>query len=205
MSPKAVTPSDQVRRSIRTLKSSVFTTGDIINGTPGASRALVDQVLSRMVRAGELQRISRGLFSRPKIHRELGPLTPHSEDISAAVERSIGMPVVPSGALALNALHLSQQVPAKLEFKTAGPTRTIYVGKRQIRLKHAPVRHFRARARIVSLVIEALSALGRDRVTEDTIRTLRNVISENDRTTLSKHIGDAPVWMQRHLRQVVAK
>ncbi len=197
--------SEAVRQAIRVSADRVFTTSDILNSTPGATRDLVDQVVSRMVRSGELQRISRGLFSRPKMHPELGPLSPYTEDIAAAVERSIGMPVVPSGALALNALHLSEQVPAKLEFKTAGPTRTISVGKRQIQLKHAPARRFRARARIVPLVIEALSALGRQRVTEDTIRTLRNVINEDDRATLSRHIGDAPVWMQRHLRQVVAE
>lgn len=197
--------SEGVRKTIRAAKTPVFTTSDILNSMPGATRDLVDQVISRMVRSGELQRISRGLFSRPKIHPELGPLSPSTEDIAAAVERSIGMPVIPSGAQALNALHLSEQVPAKLEFKTAGPTRTISVGKRQIRLKHAPARRFRARARIVPLVIEALSALGRERVTEDTIRTLRNVINETDRATLNRHIGDAPVWMQRHLRRVVAE
>lgn len=197
--------SEAIRRAIRVSEDRVFTTSDILNSTPGATRDLVDQVVSRMVRSGELQRISRGLFSRPKMHPELGPLSPYTEDIAAAVERSIGMPVVPSGALALNALHLSEQVPTKLEFKTAGPTRTISVGKRQIQLKHAPARRFRARARIVPLVIEALSALGRQRVTEDTIRTLRNVINEDDRATLSRHIADAPVWMQRYLRQVVAE
>ena len=202
---RASSVSEKVRKAIRASKAPVFTTSDIMNSTPGATRDLVDHVLSRMVRAGELQRISRGLFSRPKIHHELGPLAPHSEDIAAAVERSIGMQVVPSGALALNVLHLSKQVPAKLEFKTAGPTRTISVGKRQIQLKHAPARRFRSHARIVPLVIEALSALGRERVTEDTIRILRSVMNETDRTTLSGHIGDAPVWMQRHLRQIVAE
>ena len=200
-----ISTSEQVRRTIRASEDRIFTTRDILNRTPEATRELVDQVISRMVRAGELQRISRGLFSRPKIHPELGALSPHTEDIAAAVERTIGMPVVPSGAQALNALHLSEQVPAKLEFKTAGPSRTISVGKRQIRLKHAPARRFRARARIVPLVIEALSALGRERVTEDTIRTLRSVINEADRATLSRHIGDAPVWMQPHLRKVVVE
>ena len=172
---------------------------------PDASRELVDQVISRMVRAEKLQRISRGLFSRPKIHRELGPLAPFSEDIAAAIERSIGLHVVPTGALALNALHLSEQVPARPEFKTAGPSKTIRVGKREIRLRHAPARYFRASARIVPLVIEALSALGRGRVTADTIRTVRSVISESDRTMLRKHIADGPVWMQPHLREIVAE
>jgi Family of unknown function (DUF6088) len=172
---------------------------------PEASRELVDQVISRMVRAGELQRISRGLFSRPKVHRELGPLAPHSEDIAAAIERSIGLPVVPTGALALNALHLSEQVPARLEFKTAGPGKIVQVGGRRIHLRHAPARHFRARARIVPLVIEALSALGRGGVTEETIRKIRSVVNENDRGILRKHIADAPVWMQRSLREIAAE
>lgn len=196
--------SEAVRQAIRSSEDRVFTTRDILNQNPGATRALVDQVISRMVRAGELQRVSRGLFSRPKIHRDLGPLAPLSEDIAAAVERSVGMPVIPSGALALQALGLSEQVPAQLEFKTAGPTRTIWVGKRQIRLKHASARRFRARARIVALVIEALSALGRQRVNQDTTEKLRQAISDRDRAELRKHIGDAPVWMQSHLRQIAA-
>jgi hypothetical protein len=100
-------------------------------------------------------------------------------------------------------LSLSEQVPAKLEFKTVGPTRTIWVGKRQIRLKHASAR--RLRARVVPLVIEALSAAGRNRVSEGTIKTIRSAISENDRATLAKHVGDAPVWMQRHIRQIAAE
>ena len=195
--------SEQIRRSIRSSKASVFTTSDILNRTPGASRDLVDQVISRMVRSGELQRVSRGLFSRPKLHPELGPLAPYTEDVAAAVQRSIGMPVIPSGASALNALHLSEQVPAKLEFKTAGPSRTISIGKRLIRLKHAPARRFRAKEYIVQLIIEALSAVGRERITEKTINTIRAAISDRDRATLRKHIGDAPVWMQRHIRRIV--
>jgi len=175
-----------------------------MNGISGVSRNLVDQVISRMVRSGELERVSPGLFSRPKLHENLGPLAPLSEDIAAAVERSVGMPVIPSGALALNALHLSEQVPAKLEFKTAGPTRTIWVGRRQIHLKHAPARRFRARARVVPLLIEALGALGRNHITEDTIATVRRTISGSDRVLLRKHIGDAPVWMQPHLREIAA-
>lgn len=197
--------SEQVRRSIRNTNIPVFTTGEVLNNAPNASRELVDQVISRMVRGGELQRLSRGLFSRPKAHPQLGTLPPHSEDIAAAVERSIGMPVIPTGALALNSLHLSQQVPAQAEFITAGPTRTISVARRRIRLQHAPVRRFRSKTYIVQLVIEALKALGRSNVTKNTETTIRNNISNSDRVLLSKHIGDAPIWMQPHLRRIAAK
>jgi predicted transcriptional regulator of viral defense system len=200
-----ISTSEQVRRHIRASKAPVFTTSDVLNGTPGASRELVDQVISRMVRAGELQRISRGLFSRPKAHPELGPLPPHTEDIAAAVERSIGMPVIPSGALALNMLHLSEQVPAQPEFITAGPARTISVGKRRIHLKHAPVRRFRSKTYTLQLIVEALKAVGRQNVSDQTVIAIRNAIAHNDRATLSKHIGDAPVWMQPHLRRIATE
>ncbi len=136
-------PSEQVRQAIRTSVDRVFTTRDILNASPEATRDLVDQVISRMVRSGELQRVSRGLFSLPKMHSKLGPLPPAADDIAAAVERSIGVPVTPTGALALNALHLSTQVPAKPEFLTAGPSRTIYVRNLPIRLKNASARRFR--------------------------------------------------------------
>ncbi len=200
-----ISTSEQVRRHILASRAPVFTTGDVLNGAPGASRELVDQVISRMVRAGKLHRISRGLFSRPKAHPELGPLPPHTEDIAAAVERSIGMPVIPSGALALNSLHLSEQVPAHPEFITAGPTRTISVGKRRIHLRHAAARRFRSRTYIVQLVVEALKALGRQNITESSIATIRGAVTATDRATLNKHIGDAPVWMQPHLRQIAAE
>ena len=196
--------SEQVRQAIRISEDRVFTTRDILNSAPEATRDLVDQVISRMVRSGELQRVSRGLFSLPKIHANLGPLPPAADDIAAAVERSIGVPVTPTGALALNALHLSTQVPAKLEFLTAGPTRTIYVRNLPIRLKNASARRFRIQNRTQRIIIEALRTLGRDQVTEATIGTIRSSISDDDRVALGKHIGDAPIWMQPFLRQIVA-
>jgi len=194
--------SAQVRNTIRSSVDRVFTTRDILNGTPAATRDLVDKVISRMVQSGEIQRISRGLFSLPKMHSALGPLPPAADDIAAAVERSIGVPVTPTGSLALNALHLSTQVPAKPEFLTAGPSRTIYVRNLPIRLKNASARRFRIQNPAVRLIIEALRTLGRNQVTEVTIGTIRSSISEGDRVDLGKHIGDAPVWMQPYLRQI---
>ena len=198
----SISTSEQVRKAIRTSEDRVFTTRDILNASPEATRELVDQVISRMVRSGELQRVSRGLFSLPQMHSNLGSLPPGADDIAAAVERSLGVPVTPTGALALNALHLSTQVPARPEFLTAGPSRTIYVRNLPIRLKNASARRFRIQNRAVRLIIEALRTIGRDHVTDAIIGTIRSSISDGDRVDLGKHIGDAPVWMQPHLRQI---
>jgi hypothetical protein len=158
-----------------------------------------------MVRSGELQRVSRGLFSLPKMHADLGPLPSSADDIVAAVERNLGVPVTPTGSLALNALHLSKQVPAKPEFLTAGPSRTIYVRNLPIRLKNASARRFRIQNAVVRLIIEALRALGHTHITKATVSTIRSSIAERDRLALSHHIGDAPVWMQPYLRQIASR
>jgi hypothetical protein len=200
-----ISASERVRQAIRTSEDRVFTTRDILNASPEATRELVDQVLSRMVGSGELQRVSRGLFSLSKMHSSLGPVPPATDDIASAVERRLGVPVTPTGALALNALHLSTQVPAKPEFLTAGPSRTIYVRNLPIRLKNASARRFRIQNPTVRLIIEALRTIGRYQVTDVIIDTIRSSISDDDRVDMRKHIGDAPVWMQSHLRQIAGK
>ncbi len=159
----------------------------------------------RRGRAGELERVARGLFSKPRTNPIIGPVSPDPRDVIAAVERATGLPVIPSGAFALNALHLSTQVPAKPEFLTAGPSRTIYIRNLRVRLKHASVRRFRIKNYVVQLVIEALRMLGRDRITDQTIATIRQTISDGDRQALGQHIGDAPIWMQPHLRRIAAQ
>ena len=196
--------SEQIRQTIQTSKDRVFTTRDILNDSPGATRELVDQVISRMVRSGELERVSRGLFSLPKTNPLIGPLSPSPRDVVAAIERATGLPVLPSGAFALNALHLSTQVPARPEYLTAGPSRTIYVRNLKIRLKHASVRRFRVKHYVVQLIFEALRFLGPGGVSGEDIKTIRATITEADRQALGSHIGDAPIWMQPYLRQIAA-
>jgi hypothetical protein len=153
---------------------------------PEASRVLIDQVLSRMVRSGEIERVSRGMFSRPEIHPDLGPLAPQSKNITETIERNIGSPVIPAGALALNELHLSNQVPVHLEFITPRPSRLLYIGKRKIHLRHAPAIRFRSRERIISLVVEASRALGKQNITASTVNSLRDILSDKDRLVLKK-------------------
>ncbi len=194
--------SELVREAIRAYEERVFTTRNILNGSPGASRELVDQIASRMARASEFERVARGLFSKAKTNRIIGPLSPDPREVVAAVERATGLPVIPSCAFALNALHLSTQVPAKPEFLTTGPGRTIYIRNLRICLKHASVRGFRVRNYVVQLVIEALRMLGRDRITDETIATIRQTISGGDRQALGQHIGDTPIWMQPYLRKI---
>ena len=59
-----------------------FTPKDFLDlGTRGS----VDMSLTRLVQAGHIRRIGRGLYDYPKLHERLGALTPDADAIAQAV------------------------------------------------------------------------------------------------------------------------
>lgn len=79
------------------------------------SATAVAHALSRLATAGELQRVRKGLYYRPK-PTVLGPSV-HST--SAVIAQTTQAPLHPSGLTAGTALGLSTQNPAQAEFATA--------------------------------------------------------------------------------------
>jgi hypothetical protein len=60
------------------------------------TRASVDMALTRLVQAGHIRRIGRGLYDYPKLHDRLGALTPDADTIVQAVATQSGDKVVVS-------------------------------------------------------------------------------------------------------------
>jgi Family of unknown function (DUF6088) len=86
----------------------------------------VSQTLSRLVKAGILERVSKGLYYRPRITR-FGQSRPSEIEVQAL---SIHQKVMPAGISAANLLGFSTQNVAQGEFATAAASvpRTI-IGK----------------------------------------------------------------------------
>lgn len=119
-------------------RGGVFTPGDFLDV---AARSAVDQALSRLTKNGKLRRLARGLYDFPKVHPQLGPLSPAPDDVAKALARETGSQVQIAGARAANELGLSTQVPAKSSYLTDGPSRRVVLGKRVVDLRHASPKH----------------------------------------------------------------
>ena len=180
-------------------RGSVFSPSDFLDL---GSRDAVDQVLSRLVRAGVLRRLARGLYDYPKTHPVLGVVTPAPEAIAAALAGKHGIRLQPSGAYAANLLGLSTQVPAKIVFLTDGPSRTVRVGNQEIRLVRTTPRMMGPARRISGTVIQALRYLGQTQVDAAVIRTLRRRLRPADRQQLLRDLPFAPAWVGAHLRAI---
>lgn len=182
-------------------RGSVFIPTDFLDL---GSRQAVDIVLHRMTKAGTIRRLTRGIYDYPRTHAELGPLAPSIEAIMKALAGKNKIRLQPTGAYAANLLHLSEQVPAKIDFLTDGNSRTYHIINRTIRLKRASPRNMYTAGRTSGLVIQALRYLGKNHATNDRIITIRKVLSPSDRKKLAEDISLAPAWMRPILRDVAA-
>jgi len=164
------------------------------------SRRAVDLALHRLVKAGTLRRLARGLYDYPKSHPKLGLLSPSIDNIAKALAGKDKIRLLPAGGYAANLLRLSEQVPARVVFLTDGPSRKVRVGNQTIELRRTSPRNMAAAGRTSGLVIAALRELGQRHVTQARIAHLRELLSKFDRARLLKDLPLAPVWMHPFLR-----
>lgn len=133
--------------------AEVWTPGDFADL---GSRAAVDKTLQRLVAAGELRRIDRGLYDRPRKSNLTGKLTvPDYRAVIRAVARRDQTRIVVDGMTAANDLGLTTAVPARIEvlidarlkpidlggqvihFKSAAPSRLYWAGRPGMRVVQA--------------------------------------------------------------------
>ena len=188
----ASVPDRLMKRVRASGRGSVFTPSDFLTV---AARPSVDQALSRLVKAGQLRRLARGLYDFPKLHPKLGALSPTPDDVAHALARETGSQVQISGARAANALGLSTQVPAQSTYLTDGPSRRVVLGKRIVDLRHASPKHLIAPGSPAGTVVQALRHVGPVRAA-DVAQVAARRLSANDKKTLASTAVQAPAWMR---------
>jgi len=173
-------------------------------------RDAIDKALQRMVAAGTLRRIDRGLYDRPAINRlTRKPSVPDYRQILDALSRRDQIRMLVDGMTAANDLGLTDAVPARVTIHTDARRRTIQLDNLVIGFKQtAPSRLYWA-GRPAMRVVQALhwlkDTLPRDR---DGIRSRLAAVIGDDETgrtiadDLRQGFSLLPSWMQDFLRTV---
>lgn len=106
------------------------------------NRDTIDKTLQRMVQAGELRRIDRGLYDRPGINSlTKRPTTPDYRAVVEAIARRDQLRLLVDGMTAANDLGLTDAVPARVTLHTDARRRSIQLDKLTIEFKQtAPSR-----------------------------------------------------------------
>lgn len=166
----------------------------------GSSEA-VRQALVRLEDDGELVRIAHGIYLYPKTDPQLGVLKPSIEKIAEAIAKRDKAKIIPAGALAMNKLGLSTQVPLNAVYLTDGSPRSIQVGNRKIKFKRTVPKNLKAKGEISSLVIQALKEIGKGNISEQQKEKITELLKKETPEHLEHDIKLATVWIREIMEQ----
>jgi hypothetical protein len=196
--PQSIT--ERVQRAVqRRGRGAVFVPADFL---ALGNRAAIDVALHRLVRSGVIRRLARGVYDFPIQHPVLGDLVPAIEQVAQALADRDGTRLLPTGAVAANALGLSDQVPARVVFLTDGKSRTVQIGPTTIQFRHTTAKNLATAGRLSGMLIQALRAVGRANLTPARRYHLRRTIPAAQRRKLLDDLRFAPSWMHPIFREL---
>ena len=129
---------------------------------------------------GEIRRVIRGIYDYPQFSKLLDQhLSPDIDQVAQALARKFRWRIQPSGATALNFLGLSTQVPARAVYLSDGPDRTYQVGNTALAFEHTALKEAGVKLKESGLIVQALKALGQERITPEVIAKIRAWLPES--------------------------
>jgi len=213
MNTSAKTPTDLKTRILERIQSTpdaVWTPADFVDI---GNRAAVDKALQRLEAAGELRRIDRGLYDRPRQNAVTGRTTvPDYRAVIQAVSRRDNARVVVDGMTAANDLGLTTAVPSRIEVLVDARLKPIRLGNQVIQFKTAaPSRLFwagRPAMRVVQALYWLHDMLSNVEERRRVIEHLRKLLADPThglpiRDDLRTGLSALPIWMQELVREVI--
>jgi hypothetical protein len=174
------------------------------------SRAAIDKTLQRLLPSGELRRIDRGLYDRPRRNALTGRTTvPDYRAVIRAVTRRDQARAVVDGMTAANDLGFTTAVPARIEVLVDARLKPIKLGNQEIHFRQAAPSRLYWAGRPAMRVVQALHWM-QDMLVDDDERLrvstlLRHLFADPNHgqailDDLRSGLSALPIWMQEFLR-----
>lgn len=186
---------DQILIKIKKAKrGSLFFIDDFIDF---GNAKTIGKALERLVKSGELYRIATGIYVRPAKDKVLGIVFPGIEDVAEAIRKRDKARIVPTGSYALYKLGLTTQVPMNIVYYTDSTARKIKIGRQTITFKRASAKNLSAIGTISMLAIQALKAIGQEKITNEELLKIRELLKKEKPFQLQHDMRIAPEWIRR--------
>jgi predicted transcriptional regulator of viral defense system len=167
------------------------------------SRDQIENALSGLCREGKIRRIYRGIYDYPKFSELLQQeLSPDFDQVAQAFARKFNWRIQPSGDAALNVLGLSTQVPGQVVYLSDGPNRQYEIGQQTLVFKKSALKEVGFKYRESGLIVQALKALGQERVDDAVIATLAKQLDDAMCKRVLKDTVTATGWVYETIKRV---
>jgi len=167
------------------------------------SRASIDKALSNLASNGRIRRVFRGIYDYPKYSELLKQnLSPDFDQVAQALARKFNWRITPTGDAALNLLGLSTQVPGRAVYLSDGPTRSYNIDTFTLEFKKAALKDVGIKHRESGLVVQALKALGKERIDDNIIALIRSQLDEKTRKRVLRETVTATGWVYDAIKRI---
>ncbi len=155
----------------------------------------IRKILSRLVKSGEIVRLTHGVYCKPKHVPLVGKSLPSIKEIAQTIAATTGETLLIHGAEAARQLELSTQVPMRLVFYTSGNSRELTIANRTVTLKHVNPSQLICAGSIAGTIISALKYLGREHTNVDTIKHIAKRLTPQDFNEVLNNVSNMPAWI----------
>ena len=163
----------------------------------------VAKALERLVHKGEITRVARGVYARLEVDPVIGPVLPSMESIAKAIAKRDKARIIPTGVMAMHILGLSTQIPMNIVYLTDGVARKVKVRNGSVVFKRAAPKNLSAIGKISSLAIQALKAIGKDKLTAMQKELVIQQLQKEEEKRLIHDISLAPEWIREIMRKAL--
>ncbi|HNW83324.1 MAG TPA: DUF6088 family protein [bacterium] len=168
-----------------------------------ASPDAIDVNLHRLNNENIITRASRGVYCYPKHSKLLNVfLSPDIDQIASAIARKFNWEIQPTGDAALNILGLSNQVPGKFTYLSNGPSKEYKIENIDLIFKRTALKNSGFKYRKSSIVFQALKALGEKNISGETVKTIRGILTLEERKKVLKDTEKTTAWVYKIIKQI---
>lgn len=187
-------------RILGDLPGTMFITSDF---TDIASSDTANRALLRLEKGGIIRKIMRGIYEKPKYSEFLEEnIAPSPDKVANAIARKCGWRIVPNGDTALNMLGLSTQVPAVWMYVSDGPYKEYEFDGITLKFKHTANKEISNTSYKTALVIQALKAIGKERVTSGIIQKISKLLTEKEKQNMINEAQYTTAWIYDVIKEI---
>ena len=184
-------------------RGAVFTPKDFLDISTSET---VRQSLRRLAAAGTIRRLLRGIYDYPAFSTLFdAPASPDPDAIARAIARTHGWTILPASETALNALGLSTQIPAHWRYFSDGPSKKYEWAGGKLVFTHRPNKETTVLSPRTALLVQALKALGKTRVDDAVMETLRAKLGPKERTRAEREARYVTAWVYEIIKRLSDK
>lgn len=191
--------TNQIEKIMSENQGKVFSINDFYNlGTKNT----IKSILYRLNKENQITRLIEGLYIKPKYSKILKEYSyPDASEIAEKLANKFSWTITPSGDTALNYMGLSTQIPNEYIYISDGPYREYLYRDKKIIFKHTTNRNITSYSKELSILIQAIKALGKDNIGKEDIKKLA-IFSKKIKENLKKDTLKLPFWIQEVLQKI---